>query len=194
MVELWSFEDLDAFDIWRLWWLSPRIRDAVDHLDLKRVLGVNWEQDARQAVRIIRETDWSSVSRWNRARMSLARNWSIGRCGMAGDYDWIIPHEWRLVSGNEAKRGRSELYGRATPFPHARSFRIRRRVDEQPRAFKRGSFTVQAARDIPVNQDPGTGGSSKSAKENGAVSAIGPNLAVPEVTSGYARSANAVQK
>lgn len=126
--------------------------------------------------------------------MSLARNWSIGRCGITADYVWVNPHEWRLVSGDEAKRGRSQMYGRPTPFPRARSFNIPCHVDEQPRAFERGSFTVHVARNIHANQEPGTGGSSNSAQEKDAVSAIGPNLVVPEVTSGYALSANAVQK
>lgn len=43
VVEVLSFKISDAFDTWRLWWLPPKIRDAADHLDMKRVFGVNGE-------------------------------------------------------------------------------------------------------------------------------------------------------
>lgn len=41
VVEVWDYEIWEAFDTWRLFWLAPKIRAALDYLDLKMIFGID---------------------------------------------------------------------------------------------------------------------------------------------------------
>lgn len=137
VAEVWAYEVWEAFDTWRLWWLPPRVRDAIDDLDMYAVLGSDGVEDAKRAVRLLRETEWNLVPRENQARMRIVKNWSPRRDGSAGDFIWVNPYEWRPVPGAVARGARARPYGSATPFPRARGLNLRRGsgVGEEPRRF-----------------------------------------------------------
>lgn len=144
VVEVWVYEIWEAFDTWRLWWLPPRVRDAVEVLDLSPVLGCDGIQDAKSAVRLLRETDWDAVPIENQSRMRIVKNWSSGRDGSAGDFIWVDLYEWRVVPPRVAKGARAKPYDANTPFPRARGLNFRRAMDAEPRKFDHHADTVSS--------------------------------------------------
>lgn len=47
------YEEWEAYDTWRVWWLPPKLRDAGDHFDKEAVLGTDEFSDAKRAVQFL---------------------------------------------------------------------------------------------------------------------------------------------
>lgn len=166
----------------------PENTGALDHLDMRRVLGTDGERDAKQAVRLLCCTNSELVSREQSNRVTLSARWSIGRSGCPDDYIWVNLFEWHVVSKEEAMRGRSRGYGVEINFPRARAFDLRMGWDAQFGTFGRGAGARPAASLTLNRQELVTGISPSGAERMNAVSAIDSTSHVPVAMAGDARS------
>lgn len=194
VVEVWAYALWEAFDTWRLWWLPPKIREAVNHLNLRPALGLDGVRDAQQAVSLMNSIDWDRVPRDQRSRLSVSADWSVGRTGDVGDYVYVNPEEWRLVSKSEAKRQRSKAYGEENPFPRARKHDMHRGWDPEPRTFDHDSVAGPATIQPMVTEEDGTGIFPSGSVGGGTALDVNPVPVLPIVTAGVAHSDNYAQK
>lgn len=108
----------DAYDTSRLWFLPPKLVEALHILPLQGVLGEDGHRDLKKFLKVIEEVKWEQVPKVNNCRSSASRSrFCFGRNGQAGDFVWIDPVTAKIVSEGEAKARRAGA--QAGPQPSA---------------------------------------------------------------------------
>lgn len=67
--------------------------------------------------------------------MTLGKNWSVGHDGEAGDFVWVSPHKWRVISKKAAQSERAKRYDRVIPLPLAREVSLHRTWENESKTF-----------------------------------------------------------
>ncbi|CAN8076680.1 unnamed protein product [Agarophyton chilense] len=96
----------DAYDTFRVWYMSPTARKYARELNLSLVLGSNANHaDFLHLVDLIDSVDWSGVPADQSARRPRARHHdhSPGRTASAGDFVWYDPWTRQLITSEQAR-------------------------------------------------------------------------------------------
>ncbi|CAN8069268.1 unnamed protein product [Agarophyton chilense] len=96
----------DAYDTFRVWYMSPTARKYARELNLSLVPGSRANHaDFLHLVDVIDGVDWSGVPADQSARGTRARHYdhSPGRTASAGDFVWYDPWTRQLITSEQAR-------------------------------------------------------------------------------------------